>query len=99
MDQQATNQVKKNKVENLVVICPHCGDPVLIEQLNCCIFRHGILKSTGEQIHAHAVKSLCDFYIECKLIYGCGKPFKVILEEEEEKEKEQKWVAVVCDYI
>lgn len=94
MDRQQANANCNG--ENLVVTCPHCGDPVLIEKLNCCIFRHGIMKTTGEQINAHANKSLCDFYIECKLIYGCGKPFRVILEE---KEKEQKWVAVVCDYI
>jgi hypothetical protein len=29
--------------ENIIVICPTCKEPVLIEKLNCCIFRHAIL--------------------------------------------------------
>ena len=29
---------------DFIVECPHCKNPVLIEKLNCCIFRHGILK-------------------------------------------------------
>jgi hypothetical protein len=26
-----------------VVICPHCNEPVIIEKINCAIFRHGVL--------------------------------------------------------
>ena len=73
------------------VECPHCNGTVLIEQLNCCIFRHGIIKSTMQQINPHAPKIECDRLVEFNQILGCGKPFRVI--------KQDKYVAVICDYI
>ena len=78
--------------EEPIVICPHCKEFVLIEKLNCAIFRHGIFKSTGKQIKAHSSKELCDFYIEKNLIYGCGKPFKII-------NNNGKLESEICDYI
>ena len=68
-----------------------CNVPVLIEQLNCRIFRHGILKSNNTQINPHASKEECDYYIKNDLIYGCGNPFR-ILENNEFK-------TVICEYI
>ena len=26
-----------------IVECPHCNEPIIIEKLNCGIFRHGII--------------------------------------------------------
>jgi hypothetical protein len=75
-------------MEQLIVVCPHCSDQVIIEELNCCIFRHGINKNTLEQINPHALKEECDYLFENNLIYGCGKPFKIVDKK-----------AVVCDYI
>ena len=49
---------------DICLFCPHCKELVLIEQLNCCIFRHGILIESGKQIDPHASKELCDYYIE-----------------------------------
>lgn len=85
-------------VVNIVVECPHCKEPILIEKLNCCIFRHGALKNNQKQIEPHASKELCDYYVENQLIIGCGKPFKVILNENS-KSDDDKLIAVVCDYI
>lgn len=75
-----------------VLICPHCKDYILINKINCAIFRHGILKNNGKQIDPHSPKELCEYYINNNLIYGCGKPFRIVnnngtLETE------------VCDYI
>ena len=78
---------------NLVITCPHCGDPVLIEQLNCCIFRHGTLIASGKQIEPHASKELCDFYVLNNKIHGCGKPFQIV------RNVNNKMIAVVCGYI
>lgn len=75
-------------MEQLIVICPHCNDPVIIEELNCCIFRHGVKKDSYQPINPHAPKHVCDYLVENNLIYGCGKPFKVINEKAE-----------ICDYI
>lgn len=77
---------------HIILSCPHCDDFVLIEQLNCCIFRHGILKKSNKQINPHAPKELCDYYIRNNKIYGCGKPYKIIIEN-------NKYKAIKCDYI
>jgi hypothetical protein len=80
-------------MDELIVVCPHCSVLVLIEQLNCCVFRHGIIIESGKQIDPHAPKELCDFYALRNKIYGCGKPFKIIRDEKD------KMVAVICGYI
>lgn len=72
----------------LEIECPHCKGTVIIEQMNCAVFRHGIFKKGGKQIPPHSSKSDCDKWIEKGEIYGCGKPFQVIDKK-----------AVVCDYI
>ena len=83
---------------DFVVECPHCFKPVLIEKINCAIFRHGTLKSNGQQIDSHALKELCDFYVEKDFINGCGKPFKII-PNENSKDNDDKYIAVICEYI
>jgi hypothetical protein len=79
--------------QDIIVFCPHCKEPVLIEKLNCCIFRHGSMKSNGQQINPHAIKELCDYYIEKNMINGCGKPFQII------KNNDNDFIAIICDYI
>ena len=80
------------KTSNFEIKCPHCGEYVIIEQINCAIFRHGVLKSNLSQINPHLAKLECDKLKEHDLIYGCGKPFKVIL-------KNNEWNGIECDYI
>jgi hypothetical protein len=79
--------------QDIVVSCPHCNQSILIEKLNCRIFRHGTLISNGEQMNPHESKENCDTLVERNLIYGCGKPFKIIDNED------GALVAVVCEYI
>lgn len=83
-------EIKKNT--NFEVQCPHCEEYVVIEQINCAIFRHGVMKTNLAQINPHLAKSECDKLKEQDLIYGCGKPFKIINENNE-------WKAIECDYI
>lgn len=78
---------------DIVVICPHCFLCVLIEKLNCCIFRHGTIKSNGEQIQPHLSKEMCDALFENNLIYGCGKPFQIV------KNDKNEFIAIICGYI
>lgn len=75
-----------------IVSCPHCGEFVLIQELNCGIFRHAILKTTGQQIDPHSSKDVCEDYAKKGLIYGCGKPFQII-------RINAKWEIRICDYI
>lgn len=78
----------------IIVTCPHCESLVEIAQLNCCIFRHAILKSTMQQIDPHTCKEMCDEYVAKGLIYGCGKPFRVAHDD-----REKCYVATKCDYV
>jgi hypothetical protein len=78
--------------KEFVVTCPHCKECVIIQEINCGIFRHGILHD-GKQIDPHASKEQCDQYVNEKLIYGCGAPFKII------KKTDETFEAVACDYI
>jgi hypothetical protein len=77
----------------LIVSCPHCSEHILIEKLNCCIFRHGSFIKNGKQIDPHLPKEQCERLIKKRLIYGCGKPFKII------KNTKDDFEATICDYI
>lgn len=79
--------------EDLIVQCPHCQDFVSIKEINCQIFRHGSYKANGEQMPPHTPKAECDRLASAGLIYGCGKPFRVVKNELKEN------VVVVCEYI
>lgn len=76
----------------LIIICPYCSDCILIQQLNCKIFRHGVYKDSGKQINPHMKKEKCDLLKNQNKIYGCGKPFMIIIENNDYK-------AIECDYI
>lgn len=75
-----------------VLECPHCKEFIIIEKLNCGIFRHGVFISTAQQIPPHEKKEICDYYYNNKLIYGCGKPFQII-------EINDTFELKICDYI
>ena len=64
--------------EEPILICPHCKDYIIIQKINCGIFRHGVIKKNGKQIDPHSSKELCDYYVRENEIYGCGKPFRII---------------------
>lgn len=82
----------------IIIQCPHCKEFVIIEQVNCAIFRHGSLRSTGTQINPHLPKNMCDKYIDLNLIYGCGKPFKIVLKDSSNNSI-NTYDAEICDYI
>ncbi len=92
-----------NLDKNFAVLCPHCNTWVLIEEINCAIFRHGVNKNTGFQIPPHLDKNTCEKLFESGVIYGCGKPFKVVTNpqysESRTDDSNVKWIAEICDYI
>lgn len=79
---------------NNIITCPHCNEYVVIEELNCCIFRHGIYIFNGKQIDPHLPKADCDYLFQNKRIFGCGKPFRIIKNENNEILRVE-----ICDYI
>jgi len=89
-------EVKIDKLRRVYTFnCPHCKGIVEVkeDQVNCQIFRHGIIKSTGMQVNPHSPKTYCDNLVEKKLVYGCCRPFKMFIHNTLEPYVE------VCDYI
>jgi len=78
---------------NKIITCPYCDEFILIHELNCCIFRHGYFIETGEQIDPHSSKETCEELLQSGKIYGCGKPFKIVVLED------GTWEIQKCDYI
>ena len=76
-----------------IITCPNCNDILIISELNCSIFRHGIYKKSNQQIDQHLSKEKCDILIETNQIYGCEKPFQIIIQDDE------TWIIKKCDYI
>jgi len=76
----------------LIINCPNCDDYIIITEINCSIFRHGIFKDNNIQIDPHSSKDLCDYYKKNDLIYGCGKPFRLIKINE-------NFYTEICEYI
>ena len=76
----------------IYVECPHCGFMVQILSINCGIFRHGVFKNNNQQINPHGTEAYCQDLIEKDLIYGCGKPFKLV-------KNTDGYTAVKCAYI
>lgn len=75
-----------------IIQCPHCHEDIIMIKLNCGIFRHGIFKIDYKQIDPHCPKEQCDNYIKNDMIFGCGKPFRVIMNIQGCKTE-------ICDYI
>jgi len=76
----------------MILKCPHCNENIIIEQINCAIFRHGIYKHNLQQIDPHLNKESCDELINNNKIFGCGKPFLI-------KKINNIWESEICDYI
>ncbi len=76
-----------------IVECPHCKQFIIIEKINCGVFRHGTYIYNGEQINPHLSKKICDDLVDKKVIFGCGKPFKITIIEN------NKYNIEICDYI
>lgn len=77
---------------NLILLCPHCNKHIIIQKINCGIFRHGVIRTTGKQIRPHASRQTCEALIANDSIYGCGKPFRII-------KIKNNYTTEICDYI
>jgi len=80
-------------MEEKIITCPNCNDILIISELNCAIFRHGIYKKSNKQIDPHLCREICDKLIETDQIYGCGKPFQIVILDD------GTWIVQKCDYI
>jgi hypothetical protein len=86
----------KGQVNGLVSLlsfnCPHCDGMVIVreDEVNCSIFRHGIIKLTGEQMNPHESEAACIYLSDNNLINGCGKPIMM---------NSDKSTVFTCNYI
>lgn len=85
--------MEKEKKE-LIVKCPHCDEFIIIEKLNCGIFRHAVYINSNKQINPHTSQDICEQLIKDKLILGCGKPFRIIVGNCDD----DKITTEICDY-
>ena len=81
-------------MNSIYINCPHCKQviEVLKSHFNCKIFRHGVFKDTYTQIDPHLPKVQCDKLVAENKIFGCGKPFRLVIEG-------NKFKTEICDYI
>jgi hypothetical protein len=78
----------------LIVVCPHCSEPVMIHQneIHCAIFRHAVFKDTYQQIPPHSSQDHCEKWFQQGRVFGCAKPFRLVKQGD-------TYVAEICDYI
>ena len=72
----------------MIVKCPNCHILILIEEINCNIFRCGIYKCNLQPIPPHSSKEIIECLLKNDLIYGCGSPFTI-----------KNNNAIICAYI
>jgi len=79
---------------DIELICPHCKDYFIVNKkdINCAIFRHAVFKKNFHPINPHETKEKCQELVDNNLVFGCAKPFKLILNND-------KYEAEICDYI
>lgn len=80
--------------DKLIATCPHCQDLIIIlkQELNCCIFRHAVLKENMTQINPHESKEVCDSLVTNNKVFGCAKPFRII-------SRDNNYFIESCEYI
>ena len=68
------------KDDDHIFQCVHCKDYFVIakKDFNCKILRHGVMKDTGKPMDPHAKQEECERLVQEGLIYGCGKPMRII---------------------
>jgi len=86
------------KNEYIIESCPHCNEEIIIykNDYNCKIFRHGVFKKDLKMLDPHSSKEKCKMLKEKDLIFGCGKPFRII---QKVINNEKRDIFEICDYI
>ena len=61
--------------------CHHCNSLCQVHKsdIRCTIFRHAVNKHDCSFVNPHASKEECDEWVEKGLVYGCGKPFMLMV--------------------
>lgn len=78
-----------------IFTCPQCSDYVMTHKndICCTIYCHAVYKSSFQQIGPHTSKQVCDQLKANDEVYGCTKPFRFYLQND------NSYVVDVCGYI
>jgi hypothetical protein len=78
----------------LYFACPHCGGGVVVleSEVNCRIFRHGVMRDGSGGVPPHAPREQCDAMVAGDAVYGCARPFELIPVGRE-------FVVRACEYV
>lgn len=67
--------------DDLFFTCPYedCEGYIVIspKQVNCGVFRHAVIKTTGRAVNPHASREKCEELLKQGKVYGCARPFKL----------------------
>jgi len=82
-----TKSIKEiSKIDDPLFIfkCPNCLSYAACykSDIRCTIFRHACFKRNMLPVNPHASKEALDLLIKQDLIYGCAKPFRLILNKD-----------------
>ena len=89
------------KPTDIIIECPHCGGTIVTgaKDVNCAVFRHGVLKRSGRQMGPHTKRAECERLVAEDAIVGCGKPYRLAAEKAGGSAGVKTFVAVACGYI
>ena len=92
MESSPTQLIKDN---DHIFVCRHCNEEFVVNRndFNCMILRHGVYRNNMNPISPHAPREECDMLYENNMIFGCGKPLKIIPLED------GNFDVIICDYI
>lgn len=85
--------------KDYIFFCIHCKEPFVIshKEFNCRILRHGVYKTNLQPINPHASKDECDTFVRDGLIFGCGKPLRIV--DAMTDGADRLYSIIGCDYI
>lgn len=56
----------------MIIECKYCHEWFIVDSQRCKIFRHGVYKKTGKQVHPHASDEYVATLVKNNKIFGCG---------------------------
>jgi hypothetical protein len=67
--------------DDLFFTCPYedCEGYIVIapQQVNCGVFRHAVMKTTGRAVNPHASRAKCEELLKNEKVFGCARPFRL----------------------
>jgi len=93
VDAVETEQTREGLVYRYM--CPHCSLLLEVQQndLNCCIFRHGVIKGQGP-VNPHASQQEIQRLKQTGKLIGCGGPHRLICVDG----TTAKWIVQICSW-